>query len=96
MDFRCTEVHNDFLISVGSSFGFWFVGWVFLCFGFVFGCLVVLYFMFFPFLVDHAVLFICLMLLESFKVALGWLYFLHFPCSLSLSSLYLCLEKWEG
>lgn len=29
MDFRCTKVHNDFLIAVGSSSGFWFVGWDF-------------------------------------------------------------------
>lgn len=64
MDFGCTKVYTDFLISVGSSFGFWFVERGFLCFGFVFGCLVVLRFMFFPFLVDHAVLLICLMLLE--------------------------------
>lgn len=88
VDFRCTKVQDDFTIAVGSSSGFWFVGWVFyilvLCLSIWMFC-----FMFFPFLVDHSVILIFLILLESFKAAFGWFFSPLLP---HLSSLYLCLE----
>lgn len=78
VDFRCTKVHNDFLIAVGSSSGFWFVGRVFYILVLSLGVWI---FCFLPSLVDHAVL-LMFDVAGIIKAALGWFY--SFPSSLSL------------